>query len=69
MLAEGAAQLNAEQASSGQSSIWREVYNTMRCTVLALPVIRDLIAGVTVFVKSITKLLLRIFYPLKVGRA
>ncbi|CZR54769.1 uncharacterized protein PAC_04653 [Phialocephala subalpina] len=31
MLAEGALQLDAEQASSGRPSVWREVYNTMRC--------------------------------------
>ncbi|KAF4625132.1 hypothetical protein G7Y89_g13039 [Cudoniella acicularis] len=32
MLAEGAAQLDAEQAFSGHPSIWWEVYNLMRCT-------------------------------------
>ena len=31
MLAEGAAQLDAEQASTRHPSIWREVYNLMRC--------------------------------------
>jgi hypothetical protein len=31
MLAEGALQVDAEQASSGQPSVWRKVYNTMRC--------------------------------------
>ena len=31
MLAEGALQLNAEQEVSGQPSIWRDVYNLMRC--------------------------------------
>jgi hypothetical protein len=30
MLAEGAAQLDAEQASTGHPSVWREVYNLMR---------------------------------------
>jgi len=31
MLAEGALQVDAEQAASGQPSVWRKVYNTMRC--------------------------------------
>jgi hypothetical protein len=31
MLAEGALQEDAEQASSGHPSIWRKVYNIMRC--------------------------------------
>ena len=31
MLAEGALQVDAEQASSGQPSFWRKVYNIMRC--------------------------------------
>jgi hypothetical protein len=31
ILAEGALQVNAEQASSGQPSVWRKVYNTIRC--------------------------------------
>jgi hypothetical protein len=31
MLAEGAAQLDAEQASTRHPSVWREVYNLMRC--------------------------------------
>jgi hypothetical protein len=31
MLAEGALQIDAEQASSGHPSVWRKVYNTMRC--------------------------------------
>jgi hypothetical protein len=31
MLAEGALQVDAEQASSGHPSVWRKVYNTMRC--------------------------------------
>jgi hypothetical protein len=52
MLAEGAAQLDAEQASTRHLSVWQEVYNLM--LALALHVIRDLIAGVTLLVKSIT---------------
>ena len=32
MLTEGAAQVDAEQHSSGQPSIWRAVYSLMRCT-------------------------------------
>jgi hypothetical protein len=31
MLAEGALQVDAEQASSRHPSVWRKVYNTMRC--------------------------------------
>jgi hypothetical protein len=31
MLAEGATQLDAEQASSRHPSIWREVYSLIRC--------------------------------------
>jgi hypothetical protein len=31
MLAEGAAQLDAEYASTGHLPIWRDVYNLMRC--------------------------------------
>ena len=32
MLAEGTAQLDAEQASTRHPSIWQEVYNLLRCT-------------------------------------
>jgi len=31
MLAEGNAQVDAEQASTGHLPIWRDVYNLMRC--------------------------------------
>ncbi|PMD50340.1 uncharacterized protein K444DRAFT_575819, partial [Hyaloscypha bicolor E] len=31
ILAEGALQVDTEQASSGQPSVWRKVYNTIRC--------------------------------------
>lgn len=31
MLAEGSAQLDAEQASSGHPSVWREIYSLMCC--------------------------------------